>query len=161
MKKSIITIFWTFSLLILCTPVPVKAQSDDTVQTHIEYLDTGCYYETTITNDSTEAFVSPFATTKYITKTKNTKYKNASGDVMWSDSIKATFSYDGTTSKCTSCTPSATAYGTTWSIKNVTSSKSGNSATATAKAAHTSSSGASQTYTKSVTIKCSATGVVS
>lgn len=31
MKKSIITIFWTFSLLILCTPVPVKAQSNDTV----------------------------------------------------------------------------------------------------------------------------------
>lgn len=75
MKKSIITIFGAFSLLILCTPVPVKAQSNDTVQTHIEYLDTGCYYETTITNDNTEAFISPFATTKYITKAKTTKYK--------------------------------------------------------------------------------------
>lgn len=147
--------------MILCIPVPVNAQSNDTVQTYIEYLDNGFYYETTITDDDTETLISPFATTKYITKTKTTSYKNASGNVMWSVSIKATFSYDGTTSKCTSCTPSATAYGTTWSIKSVTSSKSGNSATATAKAAHISSSGASQTYTKSVTIKCSATGVVS
>lgn len=161
MKKSIIAILLVFNLLILSVPIPVNAQSAGNPQTSVEYLDNGYYYETIITDDKAESYIAPFATSKSITKTKTTKYKNASGDVMWSVSIKATFSYDGTTSKCTSCTPSAKAYGTTWSIKSVTSSKSGNSATATAKAAHTSSSGASQTYTKSVTIKCSATGVVS
>lgn len=131
------------------------------MQSFIEKLDNGYYYETTISNEKSITDSFPASTTKYITKTKTTQLKNSSGVVQWSVSIKATFSYDGNTSRCTSCTPSAEAYGSTWSIKSVTSNKSGNSATATAKATQTGISGISQTYTKSVTIKCSATGVVS
>ena len=96
-----------------------------------------------------------------ITKKKTTQFKNSSGTVLWSVSITATFTYDGSTSKCTSCTPSAKAYASTWSIRSVTSSKSGNSATATAVARQTDATGNTYDYTKSVTIKCSATGVVS
>lgn len=156
--KKLFCILMTISILINNIPITVLAQHNNTTQISIEYLENGYYYETII---STDKNVLPASTTKYITKTKTTNLKNQAGVTQWSVSIKATFSYDGNSAKCTSCTPSAKAYGSTWAIKSVTSSKSGNSATATAKATQTGPTGASQTYTKSVTIKCSATGVVS
>lgn len=158
MKKSFVLFISIFSFLITSTCFPVEAQVDTDCSYNIEYIEDGFYYETTIMNSNN--IFSTYAT-NYITKTKTTKLKNADGDVMWSVSIKATFSYDGNTSKCTSCTPSATSYASSWSIKNVTSSKSGNSATATGQATYTAPSGSSRNYTKSVTITCSATGVVS
>lgn len=160
MKKCIISLFTILSLVcaINIAPLSVNA-SDNTSSITTEMLEDGYYFETIIKDE--ECSIAPRATTQYITKTKTTKLKNSDGDVMWAVSIKATFSYDGSTSKCTSCTPSAISYASTWSIKSITSSKSGNSATANAVATCTSSIGASQSYSKSVTITCSATGVVS
>lgn len=97
---------------------------------------------------------------KSVTKTKTSYYRAKDGSLLWSVSIKATFTYDGNTSKCTSCSHSASAPAKTWSIKSVSSSKNGNSATATAVATHTSNVGAKD-YTRSITIKCNKNGVVS
>ena len=96
---------------------------------------------------------------KQITKTKTAYYKNKSGAVLWSVSIKATFSYNGTSSKCISCSPSASAPAKSWSIKSLSSSKKGNSASAKVVAVH--ATNVSQQYTKTVTIHCSKTGVIS
>lgn len=162
MKKTIIFLLSVVCLLCSITSTPLLAEaSDTTASSTIEMLDNGYYYEIIIEDNETPVTIVPRSTTQYVTKTKTTQLKNSSGTVLWSVSIKATFSYDGTTSKCTSCTPSATAYASSWSIKNVSSSKSGNSATATAVATHTVIFGITQDTTKSVTIKCSATGVVS
>lgn len=158
MKKSLILFISIFSFLATTFHLPVEAHTNTDHSYNIEYVDNGFYYETTITSD--DNIFSTYAT-NYVTKTKTTKLKNADGEIMWSISIKATFSYDGTTAKCTNCSPSATSYASGWSIKNVTSSKSGNSATATGQATYTAPSGLSETYTKSVTLSCSATGVVS
>ena len=86
-------------------------------------------------------------------------YKNKSGAVLWSVSIKATFSYNGTSSKCISCSPSASAPAKSWSIKSLSSSTKGNSASAKVVAVH--ATNVSQQYTKTVTIHCSKTGVIS
>lgn len=86
--------------------------------------------------------------------------RDSSGVVLWSVSITATFAYDGTTSRCISCSPSANAPATTWSIKSISSSKNGSSATAYATATHSSPS-SSKDYTQSVTISCSKNGTVS
>lgn len=161
MKKQICILLMIISLLTISIPLSASAQTYDAPQISVEYLDNGYYYETIISSQENDINITPSSTTKYITKTKTTNLKNAAGVTQWSVSIKATFSYNGSSSKCTSCTPSAKAYGSTWSIKSVTSNKSGNTATATAKATQTGASGLSQTYTKSVTIKCSATGVIS
>lgn len=96
---------------------------------------------------------------KQITKTKTAYYKNKSGAVLWSVSIKATFSYNGTSSKCISCSPSASAPAKSWSIKSLSSSTKGNSASAKVVAVH--ATNVSQQYTKTVTIHCSKTGVIS
>lgn len=157
-----------FSLFLIITFMTFLGSSFSTnvsaatsIDSDIELLDNGCYIETIITDvPSTNSSISTLATTKTITKTKTTYYKNSSGTVLWSVSITATFTYNGTTSKCTSCSHSASAPAASWSIKSCTSSKSGNSATAKAVAVH-SNAGASQSFTKSVTIKCSANGTVS
>lgn len=125
----------------------------------IVYLEEGYYIETTIEDVPLYNIISP-QSTNTIRKTKTAKYKNKSGTILWSVSITATFSYNGTSSQCTQYYHSASAPATTWSIKSVSSYKNGNSATAIATATHTNGS-QSQDITDSVTIQCSKDGVVS
>lgn len=87
-------------------------------QIQIEYLENGDYTETVINDELPDnVVISPFATTKTITKSKTTYYKNSAGTVLWSVTIKGTFTYNGSTSKCTSCSHSTTAPSSAWSIK--------------------------------------------
>lgn len=120
----------------------------------IEYLDNGDYIETIISDDETDSEISLFST-KSITKTKTSYFKNSIGTVLWSVAIKATFSYNGKSATCTSCSHITTAPASNWSIRSA-----GNTATAKATATYKKSSGYSD-YSRSVTIKCSPTGVVS
>lgn len=120
----------------------------------------GCYWEIIIQDAPSSPAVMTASTTKTITKTKTAYCKNENGTVLWSVAITGTFSYDGSTSKCTSCTHKATATATAWYIKSSSSSRSGNSATATAIATHQNGILAKD-YSKSVTIKCSKDGIVS
>lgn len=130
-------------------------------QIQIEYLENGDYTETVINDELPDnVVISPFATTKTITKSKTTYYKNSAGTVLWSVTIKGTFTYNGSTSKCTSCSHSTTAPSSAWSIKSALHSKSGNTATARATATQTTSTG-TKDFSMSVTIKCSANGTVS
>ena len=161
MKKTFILLLTLITLVCFANSTPMETRAAEPTSKTIEMLENGYYYETIIVDVETEENNSLRASSNSITKKKTTQFKNSSGTVLWSVSITATFTYDGSTSKCTSCTPSAKAYASTWSIKSVTSSKSGNSATATAVATQTGLAGITYDYTKSVTIKCSATGVVS
>lgn len=127
----------------------------------IEYLDNGDYLETVITETPAFSGISTTSTTNTTTKTKTTYYKNSSGTVLWSAYIKATFSYNGSTAKCTSCSHGSSIKDSQWSISSISSSKSGNKATTNVTAKRTLTSGATQTIDRSVTIQCSADGVVS
>lgn len=100
------------------------------------------------------------STNKTITKTKTSKSYSKDGTLLWSFSIKATFTYNGTTSKCTSYSHSSSAPAKSWKIKSVSSRKKGNSATAVCVATHKDGAN-SNDYTRSITIKCSKNGVVS
>ncbi|MFQ9514450.1 MAG: hypothetical protein ACLRZ9_01345 [Eubacterium sp.] len=132
------------------------------VQSHIEKPDNEYYLKQVITDyPYNHPLISTFPTNKTITKTKTTYYKNSNGTVLWSVSIKATFTYNGSTSKCTSYSHSTIAPAKTWSIKNCLSQKSGNSATAKVTVVHTGTNGSTDTVTKWVTIKCSPDGTVS
>lgn len=158
--KKIITVTLIISLIsciLFC--IPVSATTTDKTEKTIEYLENGDYIETIITDDTENSDISLYATNT-ITKTKTKYYKNSSGIVLWSVSVKATFSYNGSTSTCTRCSHSTTAPASAWSIKSASHSKSGNTATAKATATYKTNSGSTD-YTRSVTIKCSATGVVS
>ena len=163
--KKFITLFTlaAFALVFFYSGSTALAQTAFNVpsQTEIVPMEDGDYLETTILDaPKIQSGVSLYSTAKTITKTKITKYKNKSGSVLWSVSIRATFTYNGNTAKCTSYSHSTTCPAKTWKIKSVSSSKSGNSATAKATATH-SSNNASNNYTKSVTISCSKNGTIS
>ena len=160
--SKILTLLLIFTFFVL-SGTTISAQNlypAETITT--ESLDNGDYIETTIISNfdfSSSLGISTFSTSKTISKTKTAKYKNSAGTVLWSVSIKATFTYNGSSSKCTSCSHSTTAPSKYWSIKSCTSSKSGNKATAKAIAIHSNVS--SETITKSVTIQCGPTGKIS
>lgn len=125
----------------------------------IEYLEDGYYTITYIENNS---IIVPDASTQAttVTKTKTKNFYNSANEVMWCIKVQGTFTYDGSTSKCTSVAHRATSYASTWSIVSASSSKSGNTATAKATARHTSAVGYDD-YTRSVSLTCSKTGVFS
>lgn len=159
--KKMKALLLTFIVAIFAVgSIPANAVEIPTTQIEIEYLENGDYIETVISNETNDNATCPLATTKTITKSKTKYYKNSAGTVLWSVTIKGTFTYDGSTSKCTSCSHSASAPASSWSIKSVSSSKSGNSATA--KVTATQKDGSLSTdYSTSVTITCSANGTIS
>ena len=157
MKRKYFMICLFISIMLFGSHTSASAQSIS------ECKDTPYYIETTISDAETFPNTYSYTSTnesKEITKTKTTRVKAKDGTTLWSVSITATFSYNGTTSKCISCSHSATSYAKTWSIKSVTSKKSGSEATATAIATH-SNGILSNDFTQSVTIKCSGKGVIS
>ena len=163
MKKTL-TLLLAITLLLSIFVFPANASTETNIAVpgtvvDIEYLDNGDYIVTTIEDSS---IILPDASTNAttVTKTKTSSFYNSAGDVMWYIKVQGTFTYDGTTSKCTSSAHKAAAIGTTWSILSASNSKSGNTATATATARHYLYPGYND-YTRSVTLTCSKTGVFS
>ena len=160
--KKIITFLTILSILFGTFTLGASAKAAEIqTQTQIVPLENGDYLETTLSD--TPGFssgIETFSNTKTITKTKTTRRKNKEGTTLWSVSIRATFTYNGSSSKCISCSHSTTCPAKTWKIKSVSSKKSGNSATATAVATQ-SFNHISKDFTKSVTISCSKNGIVS
>lgn len=138
---------------LLCFPVGATETAEKTL-TNIEVLENGDCIKTYITYYETDTK----AATKSGSKTK--EYENSSGEVMWSVTVYGTFTYNGTTSSCTSASHSTTAPGEDWSIRSASSSKSGNCATATATATKKSFL-FSKDYTMSVNLYCSPYGILS
>lgn len=138
-----------FVSVIFC--LPIAAVENIKTETTIEYLENGDYIETTITEYETNARVA----TKSGSKTKS--YKNSAGEVMWSVTVHGTFTYNGSTSQCTSAGHSTTAPGSLWSIKSVSSRRSGYSAIADATANY---SPTNSNYSMSVSLYCNAYGTL-
>lgn len=152
MKK---TLAFTLLLTLICCSVFCFSTGATTItETSTELLENGDYIETIITYYDTNTRVA----TKSGSKTNN--YTNSSGEILWSVTVYGTFTYNGTTSSCTSSSHSATAYADGWSIKSSSSSKSGYCATANATATLKKLL-ASQDYSMTVNLYCSPYGILS
>lgn len=126
--KNILLVTFIFSILLTCNSVSASTQNPN-ITTKITYLDNGDYLETTIyENDA----VLTRATSKK-TGTKTTTYKS-DGKALWYVSVTGTFTYTGTSSKCTAASVKAASYVDTWKISNKSSSYSSNTATGKATA---------------------------
>ena len=162
--KKITTLFLAAALMIVTsfsTITTAEASSHASPNAEIILLENGDYLETTISDvPILSSGLAVFSAASTVTKKKTTYYKNENGTVLWSVAITATFTYDGTTSKCTSYSHNTTCLSKAWKIKSASSSKSGNSATAKATATK-SIDGTTTDITKTVTITCSKNGVVS
>ncbi len=157
--KKIVTI--TLAMVLFLSIVTDYAHASECTNRSFFQLDGGYYIETFISDTKlTQSPFAIFATGNTITKTKTSLFKDASGNTLWQVSITGTFEYNGITSKCTSCSHSASS-SSAWIIESSSSYKSGNTATANATAKVIGVNGISQSYSRSVTIKCDANGNIS
>ncbi|MBE5938284.1 MAG: hypothetical protein E7265_09685 [Lachnospiraceae bacterium] len=122
----------------------------------------GAYIETYISIPSATitSGMKAFSSNNTITRTKTSYYKNSAGTILWSIAIEATFTYDGTTAKCTYCTYKTACYSSSWKIKYASCSKSKNTATATVTATHYINN-TSNDITQNVKITCNKNGIIS
>jgi len=140
--------------LLCCTVFCLPAGATSTTKVTVEKLDNGDYIETIITYYET----NDRAATRSGSKTNN--YKNGDGETLWSITVNGTFTYNGTTSSCTSVSRSASAYADNWSIKSSSCSRSGNCASASAVATYKTLL-ISRDYTMTVDLYCSPYGILS
>lgn len=153
MKKFyslLLSIALTFTLT-----TSVSAETIDTTTTvSTEHLQNGCIYEVETTEYAHSAY-----TAKEKTVSRTATYKSPSGTSLWSMTLIATFRYNGTTSSCTTSKVSTKVYDTNWKITSKNSSHSKNIATAKVVAKFFKNNTESQT--KTLTLTCSKTGVIS
>lgn len=155
MKKTIFTLLLALLLLSVQTISAFAETSDISVT----YLPNGDYFVTIIEDvDTSHVLLSARTTT---TKSKTTYYKNSNNQTLWYVKVTGSFTYDGTTAKCTSVTPSAVSSDSAWKVSNISGSKSGNKATASATGKQYLNNNVIQTINKTVTLTCSPTGVFS
>lgn len=154
MKKNFIALLLMF---IIFTPINnVSALEKNNESSTFEYELNGNYYETIITYDSllTRA-------TNSVSGHKTLAYKTSSGKTLWSITVNGTFTYNGSTSSCTSASVSTSVVDGSWKIASKSSSKSGNTAKATATAHCYLNGNIINRQTKTITLKCSANGKLS
>jgi hypothetical protein len=125
----------------------------------IVYLSDGSSIETVIEIPKSSALLRAASSTRTGSKTVN--YKNSAGVVLWYVKVTGAFTYNGSTSTCTSSTVTATSNSSLWKISSKSASKSGNKATAKATAKQYKGSTVIGTITQTVTLTCSAGGTLS
>ncbi len=152
--KKVLT-FIIAALLFQCIQ-PVFAAENSQI-TDIEYFDDGSYSITVIEDVETPG-INLLSDTKTETKTKTSYHKNAAGQTMWYVRVTGTFTYNGTTSKCTSATPSAKSQNENWTVSDISGGKSENKAYASATGKHYINNKLSSSTRKTVTLTCSPTG---
>lgn len=113
---SLIIILLIFALIPYNVFAADVTQSDERI-----YLDDGSYFIISIDESSTRS-------TKTATKTH--EYHASDGELLWKVQVRGTFSYNGTSSTCTSATHTITIYNSSWYTHSQTSYSSGNKAIA-------------------------------
>ncbi len=138
-------------VLMLILPTNINALEENYNTT---YYENGYYYEISISVTNSVARSAKEGS-------KTIYCKNSAGKTMWSLTVKGTFTYNGSTSSCTSASASTSITDATWKITNKSSSKSGNTAKATATAICYLNGNPINSQTKTVTLKCNANGKLS
>ena len=158
-----ILVITTLCILFCCTSLTAFADSSDfKVQT--EYLGDGSYYETVLIQNNNSIItdtISTLSNSKTTAGSKTTYYKNSSGKVMWYVKVSGTFTYGGGTSKCTKASVTAESKDSGWKISNKSSWKKSNKAFAKATGTHYFNGIPKESFSRTVTIACSAKGKIS
>ena len=154
--KKLIMILTCLLLFTIWSPVYGAEQIESS---EIEYLDDGSYFETVITTESNSGMTT--LSSKSVTKTKTSYYKNSNGTILWSVKVTGTFTYGNGSSKCTSSSVTAESKSGAWKITSKSASKSGNKATAKATAKRYYGGSVAETKNKTVTLTCSPSGTFS
>lgn len=92
---------------------------------------------------------------------KDYEYHTSSGDLRWVITVNGTFTYTGSSATCTKSTVSTKIYNDAWKIASATASKSSNKAIVNFTVKRYTLGVVTKTVQDSVTLTCSAKGVLS
>ncbi len=151
---TVISILFAFSNNALAAK-EIQSKTDNT---EIIYLEDGSYIETVITVEENDFSVFATNTT---TSTKKITYTNSDGETSWTATLKGTFTYTGSNSTCTSSSITYSITNTKWKIPTATASKSSNKAIGNVTAKYYFLGIPTKTVEETITLTCSATGVLS
>lgn len=119
------------------------------------YFEDGSYIITTIFEESS---ITRAASSK--TGQKTATFYNSDNVAQWSATLKGTFTYNGSSATCTASSITYKIYSSNWKIASASATKSGNKATGKATAKRYLIVPV-QTVEKTITLTCSASGVLS
>lgn len=110
--------------------------------------------------EETPSSLNVFSSTQTKSGSKTVRYENASGTTLWYVKVTASFTYNGSSSTCTSASVTADSHSSNWSVSNKSSWKSGDTGYASATGHLHSGGEIVQTISRTVSLKCSNTGVL-
>ena len=156
MKRILTCVF--AMLLVMCSVTPVFAGGSDeapaiTSQTTEVFAD-GSYGVITVID-------LPVKASGTVSKTKSYSYYDSGNTLQWTVSLTAMFTYTGTSATCTAVTPGHTIYNSDWRVTNETASRSGATATGDFTVKKYLLGLPVKTVNKTLTLTCTANGVVS
>lgn len=153
MKKIFISLLTI--ILLFVTTIPVNAASPVTKTVKITTFENG--YRAIITTETFENVTTARAASS-ITTSRTYELENNSGKIVAAFKLTAKFSYNGSTSSCTSATYSTSIFNDEWSFTEASANRSGNRATGsfTAKLIHLGIT--RQTISDTVTLTCDKNG---
>jgi len=141
--KKVLSVLLTAFFVVSISAVPAAAEDRNKVS--IEYMEDGSYFVTTIVEGNSLTRASRSGS-------KFTSYYDGSGTKKWTLTVTGSFSYTGSSSMATSASGNLVTHVSGCSVGSKGSYTSGNAATAYATV---------DGISKSVTLKCSVSGVLS
>ena len=126
----------------------------------IEYFDDGSYLEIIVAEENNG--IAPYASTYNKSGTKSYNLKNSDGEVLWTFTLKGTFTVNtGVSATCTAATYTTSNIASGWSLYSASTSKSSNKAMADFVFKHKVLFVTTQTVEKSLTLTCDVNGNLS
>ena len=111
--------------------------------------------------ETSDPGIQPFSTTQTKSGSKTQRYVNSSGATLWYVTVHAFFTYNGSTSSCTSTDVTAGSNSSAWKVTNKSSWKSGNTGYASATGHPYNILGMeTNTLSRTVSISCTKNGTL-
>ena len=161
-RKRIVYTSVVFALLFAFV-FPVSAAEKDSGVPSLSYIgevfEDGSYFQVTIMETSSDA-VRRATNTKTGSKVYN--YVDSNHKSLWTITVKGSFTYNGSTSKCTNSSVSVKSYVSNWTVSGAKAWKSGSTAYASAQGKMKNVLGqTTKTVNKQVSLTCSPSGKLS
>ena len=161
-RKRIVYTSVVFALLYAFV-FPVSAAEKDSGVPSLSYIEEvfedGSYFQVTIMETGSDA-VRRATNTKTGSKVYN--YVDSNHKSLWTITVKGSFTYNGSTSKCTNSSVSVKSYVSNWTVSGAKAWKSGSTAYASAQGKMKNVLGqTTKTVNKQVSLTCSPSGKLS
>lgn len=159
MKKIFIhSIIISTLCLMLFSSISVWADTTSTTITEIEYMKDGSYFETTVTTNPQKLIL--YTKNKATSGNKTITHYSSKNIKLWSLTVYGSYTYNGSSSTCTSCSSSKKIYNSNWKVTITSTKKTNNLASTTGKGKHYTNGNIDKTITKTVSLRCAPNGTL-